>query len=78
VVISRRARYAHLEDHVISNVRITFPKPGEALHQSYWQTVRRGENGTMIAAAMGRSEDRLVKRNGTWLIQSRKLTVFAE
>ena len=27
--------------HVISNVRITFPKPGEALHQSYWQTVRR-------------------------------------
>src|SRR4026208_1464887 len=23
--------------HVISNVRITFPKPGEALHQSYWQ-----------------------------------------
>ena len=24
--------------HVISNVRITFPKPGEALHQSYWQT----------------------------------------
>jgi uncharacterized protein (TIGR02246 family) len=64
--------------HVISNVRITFPRPGEALHQSYWQTVRRGENGTMIAAAMGRSEDRLVKRNGNWLIQSRKLTVFAE
>ena len=27
--------------HVISNVRITFPKPGEAVHQSYWQTVRR-------------------------------------
>src|ERR1051326_6457286 len=22
--------------HVISSVRITFPKPGEALHQSYW------------------------------------------
>jgi uncharacterized protein (TIGR02246 family) len=62
--------------HVISNVRLTFPKPGEALHQSYWQTVRRDENGKMTAAAMGRSEDRLVKRNGKWLIDSRRLTVF--
>jgi ketosteroid isomerase-like protein len=64
--------------HVISSVRITFPKPGEALHQSYWQTVRRDKDGRMIAAAMGRSEDRLVKRNGQWLIQSRKLTVFTD
>jgi uncharacterized protein (TIGR02246 family) len=64
--------------HVISSVRITFPKPGEALHQSYWQTVRRGKDGTMIAAAMGRSEDRLVKRDGKWLIQFRKLTVFTD
>ena len=64
--------------HVISNVRITFPKPGEALHQSYWQTVRRDKDGRMIAAAMGRSEDRLIKRNGKWLIQFRKLTVFTD
>jgi uncharacterized protein (TIGR02246 family) len=64
--------------HMISNVRITFPKPGEALHQSYWQTVLRDTDGKMTAAAMGRSEDRLVKRNGKWLIQSRKLTVFTD
>ena len=64
--------------HVISNVRITFPSPGEALHLSYWQTVRRNADGAMIAAAMGRSEDRLVKRNGKWLIQSRRLTVFGD
>ena len=64
--------------HVISSVRITFPKPGVALHQSYWQTVRRDKDSRMTAAAMGRSEDRLVKRNGTWLIEFRKLTVFAE
>jgi len=64
--------------HVISSVRITFPKPGEALHQSYWQTVRRDKDGKMIAAAMGRSEDRLVKQNGKWLIQWRKLTVFTD
>jgi uncharacterized protein (TIGR02246 family) len=62
--------------HIISNVRITFPKPGEALHQSYWQTVIRDKDGKMTAAAMGRSEDRLVKRNGKWLIQERKLIVF--
>ena len=64
--------------HVISNVGITFPKAGEALHQSYWLTVRRDKDGKMTAAAMGRSEDRLVKRSGKWLIQSRKLTVFTD
>jgi len=64
--------------HMIGNVRITFPKPGEALHRSYWQTVIRNKDGTMTAAAMGRSEDRLVKRNGKWLIQERKLTVFTD
>jgi uncharacterized protein (TIGR02246 family) len=64
--------------HVISNVRITFPKAGEALHQSYWQTVIRDKDGKVTPAAMGRSEDRLIKRNGKWLIQSRKLTVFTD
>jgi ketosteroid isomerase-like protein len=64
--------------HVISSPRITFPKPGEALHQSYWQTVRRDKDGRMAAAAMGRSEDRLVKRSGKWLIEWRKLTVFTD
>ena len=64
--------------HVISNVRITFPKANEAVHQSYWQTVRRDTDGKMTAAAMGRSEDHLVKRDGKWLIQFRKLTVFTE
>jgi len=64
--------------HVISNVRIAFPRPGEAVHRSYWQTVRREKDGKMTAAAMGRSEDRLVKRNGKWLIQSRTLTVFTD
>ena len=62
--------------HVISSVRITFPKPGEALHRSYWQTVHRDKDGKMITGGMGRSEDRLVRRNSKWLIQERKLTVF--
>jgi uncharacterized protein (TIGR02246 family) len=63
--------------HVISNVRISFTGKNEALHESYWQTVRRKDN-VMAAAAMGRSEDRLVKRNGKWLIHSRKLIVFTD
>jgi uncharacterized protein (TIGR02246 family) len=64
--------------HVISNVRITFPKANEAVYRSYWQTVRRDKDDRMTAAAMGRSEDHLVKRNGKWLIQSRTLTVFTD
>ena len=65
--------------HMVSNVRITFPKANEALYQSYWQTVRRdNDSGRMIVGGMGRSEDHLVKRNGKWLIQFRKLTVFTE
>ena len=64
--------------HVISSPRITFPKPGEALYQSYWQTMRKDKDGRMVTGGMGRSEDHLVKRNGQWLIQFRKLTVFTE
>jgi ketosteroid isomerase-like protein len=64
--------------HVISSPRITFPKAGEALYQSYWQTMRKDKDGRMVTGGMGRSEDHLVKRNGKWLIQLRKLTVFSE
>lgn len=64
--------------HVISNVRVTFPMPGEALHQSYWQTMIRDKDGRMVTGGMGRSRDLLVKRNGEWLIKERKLTVFTE
>ena len=64
--------------HVISSPRITFPKPGEALYQSYWQTMRKDKDGRMVTGGMGRSEDHLVKRKGQWLIQFRKLTVFTD
>ena len=64
--------------HVISSPRITFPKPGEAVYQSYWQTMRKDKDGRMVTGGMGRSEDHLVKRDGKWLIQFRKLTVFTE
>ena len=64
--------------HVISNERIAFSSPTEALYQSYWQTLRKGLDNRYIAGGFGRSEDRLVKRNGQWLIKSRKLVVFTD
>lgn len=64
--------------HVISNERISFTSPTEALYQSYWQTLRKGEEKRYVAGGFGRSEDRLVKRDGTWLIDSRKLVVFTD
>ena len=64
--------------HVISNERMSFTSPTEALYQSYWQTMRKAEGTRYIAGGFGRSEDRLVKRNGKWLIQSRKLVAFTD
>lgn len=64
--------------HVISNERIAFTSPTEALYQSYWQTLRKGPDNRYIAGGFGRSEDRLVKRGGQWLIKSRKLVVFTD
>jgi hypothetical protein len=64
--------------HVISNERISFTSATEALYQSYWQTLRKGQENRYIAGGFGRSEDRLVKRDGRWLIKSRKLVVFTD
>jgi SnoaL-like domain len=62
--------------HVISNQRISFVSPTEAIYQSYWQTLRKGDGNRYIAGGFGRSEDHLVKHNGRWLIKFRKLVVF--
>ncbi|HEU4617224.1 MAG TPA: nuclear transport factor 2 family protein [Gammaproteobacteria bacterium] len=64
--------------HVISNERITLMGPTEALYQSYWQTMRKNDDGRYVTGGFGRSEDRLVKRDGQWLIKSRKLVVFTD
>ena len=64
--------------HVVSNERISFQSPTEALYQSYWQTMRKGADNRYVAGGFGRSEDRLVKIDGKWLIKSRKLVVFTD
>lgn len=65
--------------HVVSNERITFQSDTEATYFSYWQTMRRNDEGRYVTGGFGRSEDHLVRqKDGKWLIKLRKLTVFAD
>ena len=64
--------------HVISNERVSFSGPDEAVYQSYWQTMRKDDAGRYVTGGFGRSEDRLVRRDGRWLIRHRKLTIFTD
>ena len=62
--------------HVMSNSSIELIDADEARHKSYAQTVRAADNGQFIVGFMGRYEDIIVKRDGRWQIQSRKLVSF--
>jgi hypothetical protein len=65
--------------HVVSNERITFQSATEATYFSYWQTMRKNDDGRYVTGGFGRSEDHLVRqKDGRWLIKLRKLTVFAD
>jgi uncharacterized protein (TIGR02246 family) len=64
--------------HVMSNTSIEVIDAANARHQSYAQTVRAAEGGEFIVGFMGRYEDMLVKRDGRWYIQSRKLVSFVQ
>jgi uncharacterized protein (TIGR02246 family) len=64
--------------HVMSNTSIEIIDDKNARHQSYAQTVRAAEGGQFIVGFMGRYDDVLVKRDGRWYIQSRKLVSFVQ
>jgi hypothetical protein len=65
--------------HVVSNESIAFQSATEATYRSYWQTMRKSDDGRYVTGGFGRSEDHLVKqKDGKWLIRLRKLTVFAD
>jgi uncharacterized protein (TIGR02246 family) len=64
--------------HVMANTSIEILDATNARHQSYAQTVRAAENGQFVVGFMGRYEDVLVKRDGRWLIQTRKLVSFVQ
>lgn len=64
--------------HVMSNTSIEIIDEDEARHTSYAQTVRLGDDARFIIGFMGRYEDVIVKRDGRWQIQSRRLVSFLE
>ncbi len=64
--------------HVMANTAIEVIDAANARHQSYAQTVRAAEGGQFIVGFMGRYEDVLVKRDGRWYIQTRKLVSFVQ
>jgi uncharacterized protein (TIGR02246 family) len=62
--------------HVMANHSIEIVDATNARHQSYAQTVRLADSGQFVVGFMGRYEDVLVKLDGRWYIQSRKLVSF--
>src|SRR5215831_12025640 len=59
--------------HALSNTYIELLNDHEAHHRSYWQTITGPSSGPFTVGGMGRYEDTLVKRNGTWLILKRQI-----
>jgi 3-phenylpropionate/cinnamic acid dioxygenase small subunit len=64
--------------HAMFNHSVELVDATHARHQCYAQTVRAAEGGQFIVGFMGRYEDELVKRDGRWYIQSRKLVSFVQ
>ena len=64
--------------HAMFNHSIELVDGAHARHHCYAQTVRAAEGGQFIVGFMGRYDDELVKRDGRWYIQSRKLVSFVE
>lgn len=64
--------------HVMANTSIEVIDATNARHHSYAQTVRAAEGGQFIVGFMGRYEDVLVKDDGRWYIQTRKLVSFVQ
>jgi len=62
-----------LMHHVMSNATLEIVSEQEAHHYAYWMTILGSADDKYTVASMGHYEDILVKRDGEWLIQSRKL-----
>jgi 3-phenylpropionate/cinnamic acid dioxygenase small subunit len=64
--------------HAILNSSIQLLDADEATHRSYWQTLRKSAENTIVIGAMGIYEDQLVKQQGEWKIKKRVLTNFIQ
>jgi len=59
--------------HIRMNARIGFVDATTAIHRSYYETISETPDGQVRIGAIGRYDDVLEKRDGAWLIVSRKL-----
>lgn len=62
-----------LMHHVMTNATLEIVSDDEARHYAYWMTILGDADNSYHVAAMGHYEDVLMKRDGEWLIQTRKL-----
>lgn len=66
---------ATLEHHVITNSLIEFVADDRVHHRAYWLTIIGDFAHGFAVPAMGKYDDVIVKRNGEWLIESRRLVL---
>jgi hypothetical protein len=59
--------------HQLANQRIEFTGPDTAEHRAYWTASRRGPDGSIEVAFIGRLVDTFVRRNGGWLLLRREV-----
>jgi SnoaL-like protein len=62
-----------LMHHVMTNATLDVVSNREAHHYAYWMTILGEADGKYTVASMGHYEDVLMKHDGQWLIQSRRL-----
>jgi uncharacterized protein (TIGR02246 family) len=64
-----------LMHHIVTNSSYDFVSDGEVRHYGYWITMVGDMQKGFTVPAMGHYEDLLVKQDGKWLIQTRKLVL---
>lgn len=64
-----------LMHHIVTNSSFDFVADDEVHHYGYWITMTGDMQNGFTVPAMGHYEDVLVKENGRWLFQSRKLVL---
>jgi uncharacterized protein (TIGR02246 family) len=66
---------ASLEHHVVTNSTLEFVADDEVRHVGYWLTIIGDMQNGFTVPAMGHYEDLIVKRDGKWLFESRKVVL---
>jgi uncharacterized protein (TIGR02246 family) len=73
--LSQERDPALLEHHVVTNSTLEFVADNEVRHTGYWMTIVGDMQAGFTVPAMGNYEDLIVKHDGKWLFQSRKVVL---